>query len=552
MTTVSVIGVVVALIFSLALVLNTRPATGIPEIGAAQYLAESGHREFLSSGPTTTIVENSQLPGAVAFSDASPTIQQVLASVGVDQAADSFWVSELLDMPTGLFTRFLGMDDTGLVLYAFGMPDSQTRFDSGLIELPADPRPGTTWTSQTTAINPDGTEEEWTRQGSIAQSSEPGCLDVSIVDQQPASGVTTSTFTRCEQRGIVAIDDQHATAPPAPDMSELSLTPHSDLLPSVDPLPVSIVADGVALSVGMTTGPVAVGDGFVYANRTNGQLVFVRPDPSGEWTIDATRRPGADVTTLLGSGEVVVAATTDRTLVAYSAAGKWLWQSEISDLASDLVRVSDRSAAALTLDGKLVVVDLTDGAVVREAEMPSGSLVAPAVGADTGAGPVVITAAERKLVILNADDTTTPIEVRDEVSSMALADGVIVVSDVSADLSGFDLKGNRLWRAGLAASCRQLLLSGQTVYCRLPDTVAAIDALSGRILWQADYTALMIYFAADRLLVLGRQTTTMLASDGQQLASWPIERTAPNTWAVSMKSGLLTVSDTGQFEWWQA
>ncbi|WP_341728187.1 PQQ-binding-like beta-propeller repeat protein [Brooklawnia sp.] len=550
MTIVSATGVAVALVWSIALAIAAAPSTQPPRIPAGGYLAESGHREFLTDGAQLTIVETSRLPGGVAFSDGSAVIQRVLEHSSFEEASSDYWIREIAETPLGIAARLLKLDDRGLVSYAIDGPNQEVAFDNGIVELPSDPQPGASWTSLATATNAAGITGPWNRVGSITASQQQGCLEITITDRFRDTE-TVSTLTRCEQRGIVAVGDAIAGNPPRPDTSGLSLLPPPDVIPSSDPVSVSVHTGGIPMSVGMSTPPVAVGDRLVFANRTNGHLDFVVPGANGQWDVSIVRRPGRDTTRLLGIGDLVVAATTDRTLVAYDAQGRWLWQADIPDLASDLFWVGDETAAALTLDDQLTVFALADGSIVRTTQMPSGSTVRPAV-VRAGSQALIATAAGRQVAILYPDGEIVTLEVRDDVRSFTMTDHGLIVSDLTADLTAFDLNGTRLWRVGMSDSCRDLVQAGESIICRLADKLTALNPASGEIDWQESLSPLTSYVAADQILSLGRQTTTLLSSDGAELASWPIERTASNTWTIPMADGLLVASGSGQFEWWQS
>ncbi len=181
--TVSVIGVVIALVWSVILASHSRPPTGMPDVEAGQYLATSGHREFLSNGPQTTIIETSHLPGAIAFSDPPLIMQQVLDTISYEQASAGYWIREIWQTRSAITSRLLMLsDDAGLVLYAIDGTD-RLAFDSGLVELPADAVPGASWTSQATATDTDGVSTSWSRTGSIGSAAEQGCLEITTTDR---------------------------------------------------------------------------------------------------------------------------------------------------------------------------------------------------------------------------------------------------------------------------------------------------------------------------------------------------------------------------------
>ena len=551
---VGIIGVVIALVTSLLLTAQTRPPTGLPTIGVVDYLAPSGHREFLA-GDRQVVVETSLLPGGVAFNDAPTHFQQVFEII--EQGASIYWLTEQVADPHGAArTELLSITASGLSLHAVTSAEANYYLDGiGVLALPPEPAAGDQWSGQATAISADGTEQlAFSRQASVsAATGQPGCLTISYADQL-GDQTSHSAVTRCPGRGITGLaSDQLGDLVAGPGWSRdasglLASTPAPFALVEA-PQPLALQAGMITLSVGTTTAPVALGDGLLVPNRTNGHLVFALVDGDSTWDVQWRQRPGEATLALLGAGEVAVAATTDRQLVAYDASGRLLWQHETPDLVAHLVRVGDDRFAALLLDGTLSVRRLAHGDEEWHGLAPSGGPTAPQALQDAN-GLVLVAAADRQLGFVRPDDEVRTITLVGAVDALTVVGDQVLVSDSSGTLSAWDATGERRWRSELRDPCDQLEVLGELVVCRTSGELIALGPADGRQVWQQPIATLTITGLDGQLLATGRTITSLLGPDGSVLAQWPINRNSSSVWALQLPAGLLVIGSDAQGDWW--
>ncbi|MGI5952401.1 MAG: hypothetical protein ACOX61_11245 [Brooklawnia sp.] len=317
---------------------------------------------------------------------------------------------------------------------------------------------------------------------------------------------------------------------------------------SGDPAEVAVLAGEVPISLGMTTAPVALGSGMLFANRVNGHLVFTEPaDQAGDWPIKWRRRPGEHTLALLGAGELAIAATLDRTLVAYDADGRWRWQSTTDDLVAQLALLDEQSFITLGLDGTLSVRSLTDGTQLQHSQVASGASLPMAVDDRR-----IAVAAGRMLSIVHPDGQVHNQALAAGIGGLAWVDGQLVVVDHEATLSVFDPGGERAWQLGLPDTCLTTLSLDGMLVCASSTTIRAISISERQVTWQQPIAALGVAEVAGQLLVTGRQHSWLLDADGTQLAQWQAARASSQHWVVPLESGLLVISPDGNTDWWAA
>lgn len=547
-TLMATIGIVLALAISLVMTDQSRPSTAMPAVPAGEFVGESGDRSFLS-GPQghQLIIESSQLAGAVAFTNAPLTFQHVLAMVGLDLASDIYWVTETTDQSDGSSsTELYSLTSDGLTLHAYhgANPDDGVRLNPGVVELPFDPKPGDSWASTATGTSATNDSFTFTREGSIAAGQRDGCLDITLIDDVDGNRNETE-LTRCRGEGVVAMHGLTSTDPFVRGVDELRLDPPASAPITGEPAELAVIIGEIKMSVGMITAPVALGEGLVFANRVNGQLVFAAPADENDWRVRWRRRAGDDVLTLLGAGELAVAATTERTLVAYDAQGRWRWQSSTKDLISHLVRLDDQRFIALGLDGTLSIRSIADGTELWQTQVVSGSGLPLAIDGETMA-----IAAGRTLSIVSPDGQVHNQTLISPVDGMAWIDGQLIVADGDATLTAFDPQGVRLWQLGLPDGCRFTAALGAQFICASSTTLIAVSVADRKIAWQQSIAALGIAVVGDQLLVTGRQNSWLVAPDATIVERWPLARASASHWVVELAGGLVVMGMDGDADWW--
>ena len=120
--------------------------------------------------------------------------------------------------------------------------------------------------------------------------------------------------------------------------------------------------------------------GLIIRPTSGDDLVATTPKTVDRWTSLWRMHPGGTILSVAAFGDVVLATTSQRELVAYSDAGVRLWSLPLDDVAFWApVRVDDRRVAVADAAGSVRVVDLLTGEVAwqqRVSAQVSGPLVA--------------------------------------------------------------------------------------------------------------------------------------------------------------------------------
>lgn len=547
---VTAASLLIALLISVALTAGTRPPIALPDVPAGAFIGPSGHREFLvDQTGQTRIIETSHLPGAVAFTNAPVAFQAVLPIFGVETAASVYWVAETSEFADGLLPELLSVAGDGLMLHAFEVDGEPYVLSPGVVELPFDAEPDSTWTSEARLRLPDGTVVDFTRTGQAGASAIDGCLDITLTDNYSGSSGTIE-LTRCPGRGVVAVGD-YSTRPFPPSVTgDLDLDTPALMTPQGAPVPLRVHSGDVEINLAATTSPVALGEGLLLANRGNGQLDFAALDAeTGRWSLIWRRRPGDQTITMLGAGELAIASTTDRTLVAYDEHGKWRWQADTPDLTTHLIRVDAHNFAALGIDGTLSVRSLDDGRELYSAQVAAGSNLTPVL-APGPAGAVLAVAAGRTLSLADASGQVTTVHLAEPASAMTAHAGQVVLADESAGLLLVGPDGRRAWQTGTPDVCGGLVALDDVIVCSGRSELFGLDAATGALVWREPISALQIARIGEQVLVIGRQTSSLVSADGQATTSWQLDRSSPQVWVVGLGAGLLVVGSDGDTDWW--
>lgn len=329
----------------------------------------------------------------------------------------------------GRIERTLSMTDDGEV-HLFSPP---------LLELPADPHPGDTWSSSGMLRSVEGTEGSawhWQARADTPEDDhlrESGCLVVTGTlttgDHQEDRGDTW-----CPGRGVVPDSQGESPLPPLDlsddtEWSPTSWTHFSDPLTPPAPL---IWHTGLA--------PVGRGDLLVLAHETSEDLIFSRlPDPSYR------AHPGGDVLTLGRRGDLVLTTTTTPALVAHDLQGRRRWQRRLAEVvpvepafSGDRILVQDATST-------ITVLDAHTGNVIWETFLDDPPRAAP-----IWCGEHAVVATAEGVVGLDGDDggEDWEVDLPEPTTDLACVAGRVV----SLGLSRIDLlspSGQRLSTASL-------------------------------------------------------------------------------------------------------
>lgn len=358
-----------------------RPPRQVPPSGAEAYIAADGTRTILTGPRSTQVRWTSHQPGIRPFVDGSPEFVRA-AVEDPDSGHTGAWLIESEDDEQGTHPHLLRLDRDGLRTWTALWPEPRT-FTPPRPEIPADPRAGQEQTTTGTVAGPEGTVAySSTLHVLDAPAAGPDCLEFRRTDRVGVGPEQVSSRTRCPGLGVVALalpGETDATAswtlaadwPEAADPRPgLELTgPADGPLTGLRPTPLTFERAGLATLVPPAGPPQLMGDRLVIANTQTGNIVWAEPDESedtyvpGPWVSVA-----GDILHTARCGDVLAGATSQRRLVAHDGAGRWLWSTDLPDVAgSPPVRAGDRFLVA-TKDGSVHAISCRDGTVAWSAD----------------------------------------------------------------------------------------------------------------------------------------------------------------------------------------
>lgn len=488
-----------------------RPPQQVPESGAEVYLAADGARRILTGPRSTQVRWTGHQPGNRPFVDGPPSFLR--AAIDNDAARTAAWVVENEDDREGTHAHLMQLDRDGLRTWVTTWPQGWA-FSPARLEIPAAPQPGQRETTAGRASGSQGTVDYTsTLEVLDAALAGPRCLEFRRTDRIGDGPHTTSSRTRCPDRGVVALtlpissedgglgqggpgegDPAEATwtavptwpvgADPGRDV-ELSEAPGGPLT-GLRSEPVTFERSGFVTMVAPAGSPQLVRDRLVIATQQTGNIVWADPPGDGEHYVPAAWvTVGGDIITSARCGEVVVAATALRRLIAHDGAGRWLWTTELPDVAgSTPVRSGDHLLVA-TKDSALHAVSCRDGAVAWTAG-PVVSVQPPAVG------PVgVLVAGQNGVLLLDPTSGTTRWErsVPGAVTAVAQIDDVALVGSDENVLFVIDAATGDL-RASVTVpdAVEGMHRLGETLVARTTTQVIGLDP-DWRTIWDIPFDA---------------------------------------------------------------
>ncbi|HEY5978353.1 MAG TPA: PQQ-binding-like beta-propeller repeat protein [Microlunatus sp.] len=330
-------------------------------------------------------------------------------------------------------------------------------YSPGLVELPADVTAGDRWSGEGQVGN------RRYRSDFRAAAAEPGCLRVrGTVAETAAVGQTGTTRevqrTWCERRGVLLEEIVRG---------EVTVRVDTIARPSADPTlrtvgeewswsdparwrrrDFDLISADASLGSGPMNGlpsrvpPALTASGLIIRPTGGDDLVATTPKTVDRWTSLWRMHPGGTILTVATFGDVVLATTSLREVVAYSDAGVRLWSLRLGDVAfRPPVRVDQRRVGVADAAGLITVVDLLTGEAAWQRR----------VNAQVRA-PVIATA------------------------------GVVVVLDAGGATTAFAAdSGARLWSKELSGDLGAAL--GGVVVISHEATLEALDLRTGRSRW---------------------------------------------------------------------
>lgn len=512
---------------------------------SARYVPPDGHRSIaIDVAGVETITEHARAIGVEALLGAPPAIgSSLLAALGDEGAMRAqWWRSTTIGSDDARATRLHRLTPEGVSLAAVWGGDLGLVLEPELLLIPADARPGVSWSAAGSALD-DGLLtyaadlSTWPADGPFADTQgrdlplTGGCLGVDArlrIEEPGGAFVRTlqEASVWCPGRGIVwssATQDDRAVgyaevrpaslaavalgAAPARTWSDAvgtggTLTEAAALARSIDDPYFGAAPAGGQYAVA----PASTPDGRLVMANDRGDDVEVWNLGADGATLAWAGHPGGTIVAVASVGDLVVATTSQRRVVAYDGAGRRLWSTAVDELvlAAPVTAVTRRAGTAADVPVD-VVVATRGGTVVRldgatGAREWSRSLGADARGALVAAGDALLIADERERITALDPATGAVLWRRDvglvdrlavgprspgsrdgaarggSVIAAITADGaVILLADDGRGLSEFPLRG---LATGLA------VVEG-IVVALTDERLVAIDATTQQTLWSA-------------------------------------------------------------------
>jgi outer membrane protein assembly factor BamB len=566
-------GLVAALVAGAAFVANsigvaaraTAAADYLPSDGAVSYERTDTTRE-LKTTVGLAVTESARLSGVAGLlSTDSAFATKMLdeASADRDRIQILRTTTTAINDPaaTAQTIRFYRVS-TGVELMGVSTPSEGYVYSPTLVLLPADVRAGSQWGGAGSA----GDTLDY-RSELRAEAGAGDCLsltgEVRYLSKEGQLGrVVTVEQTWCPREGIVAesqsfADIRSTTSRIDPPASSIQSTTSAPILWSAPQrwttTSMSTISINPTFGQGPMVGspsavtPVQTESGLVIrATIGRGDLVATTPKTLTEWTSIWRAHPGGSVLSLSAFGNVIIATTSNRQMVAYSDVGVRLWQLSLDDLApTPPVRISDGEAVLVDLGGELRGFDLSTGTVLWQRNVGSDVNVSPAVGAGL-------------VVIMDRGGTTTAFEegngqhrwAREMQGAAAtvIGDSVVVIQDQTAHALWTTTGTHRWVRSIFGTLADMATFAGQVVVATKSQSVI----LSGDgVVLQRLGPVLTLTPTQDHLVVWGPTEARMIARDGAMISHWelpPLTLSQQDRPAVALQEGVLLFSNDWTFQ----
>jgi outer membrane protein assembly factor BamB len=537
----------------------------LPSDGAVGYERTDTTRE-LNTSIGTSVTESARFTGVSGVLSVDSRFSAAMGPETFDRGETiKIWrtITTQLNDPAAIAqtVRFYRVT-AGVDLLGVSTPTEGYVYSPGLILLPTDVHAGSRWSSAGSA----GTVFDY-NSDFVADAAEAGCLrvtgEVRYFSKQGQLGrIVSLNQTWCPGQGIVAesesFADVHTTTTrieaPAPSTPTTTNTPISWSAPqrwtgrqlgtmSINPT----FGEGPMVSTPANLTPVLTESGLVI-RATFGQndLVATTPKTLTDWTSVWRAHPGGTILTLTAFGNVIIATTSNRLVVAYSDVGVRLWQFAVDDLAQTRpVRTGDQEAILVDLAGVMRSFDLSTGALRWQHTVYSDVNVAPAVGSGV-------------VLIMDRGGTTTAFDLasgkrRWDVDlegrgATIIGNTVVVLQDQAAHGLALDTGLHRWVRPFFGTLTSLTGFATYTVVATKSECLLINEA--GMIVKRLD-PALALTATQDHLAVWGVGEAQVLDKNGVAITRWslpPLTIAKQDRVALASAQGVLLFNSDWTFE----
>ena len=538
-----VFGLVAALVAAAAFVASsvgvaaraTAAADYLPSDGAVSYDRTDTTRE-LKSVVGVAVTESARLSGVAGLlSTDGAFAYRMLDAVYPDRDRIRILrtMTTAINDPaaTAQTVRFYRVN-TAVELMGVSTPSEGYVYSPALVVLPADVRAGSHWNGAGSA----GDTLDY-RSELRAEASGGDCLSVEgevryLSKEGQLGRVVTVSQTWCRSEGIVAESQSFAdirTAssridPPVPSVQTTTNSPIRWTMPerwtsksmstiSINP---TFGQEPMVGSPSPAITPVRTESGLIIRPTIgSADLVATTPKTLTEWTSIWRAHPGGTVLSLSAFGNVIIATTSNRQMVAYSDVGVRLWQLALDDLApTSPVRTSEHEAVLVDLGGEVRKFDLVTGVVLWQRGVGSDVNVPPAVGAGV-------------VVVMDRGGTTTAFEVSSGEprwslemqgnAAVIIGETVVVIQDQTAHALSTVTGAHRWVRPMFGTLTDMVNFASQFVVATKSQSVI----LSGEgAVTQRLGPVLTLSATQDHLVAWGPNEAPVIARDGKIITRW--------------------------------
>jgi outer membrane protein assembly factor BamB len=538
-----IFGLVAALVAGAAFVASSegvaarvsRAAGYLPSDGAASYQRTDTTREP-KSVVGIAVTESARLSGVAGLLSTDSAFASRLLDVSYpdrDRIQILRTTTTAINDPaaTAQTIRFYRVN-TGVELMGVSTPSEGYIYNPALMVLPADVRAGSQWNGAGSA----GDTLDY-RSELHAEASGGDCVSVKgevryLSKEGQLGRVVTVSQTWCQREGIVAesqsFADVHTASsrinPPVPSIETTTNTPIRWTAPEHwTAMSLSTISINPTFGQGPMVGspssvvaPVRTeSDLVIRATIGSGDLVATTPKTLTEWTSIWRAHPGGTVLSLSAFGNVIIATTSYRQLVAYSDVGVRLWQLSLDDLApTSPVRISELDAVLVDLGGEMRRFDLVTGAVLWQQNVGSDVNVSPAVGAGV-------------IVVMDRGGTTTAfeqatgkprwdLEMQGD-AAVVVGETVVVIQDQTAHALS-TVSGRHRWVRPIFGTLTDMVsFASQVVVATKSQSV--IVGGDG-VVTQRLGPVLTLTATQDQLVAWGPTEALVIARDGKMITRW--------------------------------
>lgn len=532
---------------------------GDPENAGTAFAPPDGYRSFAGPsdevGGAGAVVEHARLTGPQMVVASPPFVGGVLATtLDGDPFGWRIWrattttYAEGGEQVEGQTTTLRRLTDDGIEqVAAYGAV--ALVFDPPIQEVPADVEDGATWAPSGDVVV-DGQSAGVEYAGEFeADDDGDGCLRVTgglRITREGDTLLDSPTDERwCPGRGIVA-DEPLGEIPPLDGSTvplDLASATDGDVADWTEHDRPYVLDKGAEAGLLVDLAPVAGRSGRVLlANSQSRDVAAFDPSADGSRLRAWVAHPGGDVLSAAAAGDVVVAGTSERDLVAYGPDGEWRWRHRMSDVVSSpVVPVDAEQLVAAGSRGEVVALDPTDGRELWTASVPGRVRLAPVVDGRT----VVVADDTGALTAYDADGGAERWTAETSgVVALGVAGDVLVARTEEA-AQGFDLDdGERLWSRRLPYAGTGDLVAdlGPVVAVAAAEGTVGLDATTGRVRWRGEGAARSLVRGGHLFLLDGRRLT-VLDADGERVRGWTLSGLVGTTRWLSPSADGVLVSD---------